>query len=64
MGCSHVRDFIRGTTIVLPRPASQSPDREPHDILRPNQKAAELISRHVEVLEALNAHVEPFVAAH
>lgn len=59
MGCVHVHDFIRGTTITLPRAAlEQSIGQEVWDILRPNEQASELFARHVQTLETLGSHAE------
>jgi hypothetical protein len=52
MNCLHVHDFIKGTTIALPRAnLSQPVDRERWDIFHPNQEAAELVLRHVDALK-------------
>jgi hypothetical protein len=54
MACSHVHDFITGTTIALPRPsAAPGAEREIFDILHPSQIAAALVARHTAALEAL-----------
>lgn len=65
MSCSHVHDFIKGTTIALPRAVvSQSPDREVFDILRPSSKAAVLVSQHTETLNRLSINRKPKDALH
>ncbi len=53
MGCTQIYDFIRGTTIHLPRPPRINSDHHEHlDVLRPSKEAEELVSRHIERLEA------------
>lgn len=62
MICLHAHDFISGTTITLPRPIiRREASPELWDILRPNQKAARLVSLHCEALQALNAARQPEV---
>jgi hypothetical protein len=64
VNCLHVHDFIKGTTIVLPRGnVGQSVVGEGWDILHSNQEAAELVSRHVEALDALTLKRKRKVAA-
>ena len=65
MSHSNVHDFIKGTTIALPRTVvSQSPDREAFDILRPSRKAAVLVSQHLEALDLLHINRQPKGAVH
>ena len=60
MGCFQIHDFIRGTTIALPRAmVGQSDNHEGCDILRPNREATTLVLRHVAALEALNTELRP-----
>ena len=60
MSCLHVHDFINGTMIAMPRAtAGQQTERDVWDILRPNRKAAVLVARHAEALEALSIKRTP-----
>jgi len=53
MDCTQIYDFIRGTTIPLPGPPRLNSDHHAHlDVLRPSKEAEELVSRHIEKLEA------------
>jgi hypothetical protein len=56
MICAHVHDFIRGTRIALPRPISRRRISRFHwDIVRPNDKAEQLVFRHLEALAVASA---------
>lgn len=56
MGCAHIHDFIAGTTIALATPRVRGPGkRDRLDIVRPNLGAAELVTRHMRMLESLGA---------
>jgi len=56
MTCAKGYDFIKGATIRLPSCDSKlSSDEEPLDIVRPNQRAAALVARHLRVLETLRS---------
>jgi hypothetical protein len=63
MSCLRAHDFISGTTITLPRSIiRREASNELWDILRPNEKAARLVSLHCEALQALNAARQPEAA--
>lgn len=52
MSCTRIYDFIRGTTIVLPKLAKG--DKAPRfDILHPDAEAEALIQAHTERLAGL-----------
>lgn len=63
MTCTHIHDFIRGTTLALPRPGIGKSIRSSQwDIVRPNQNTQRLVSRHLKALEALKARKGPKIA--
>lgn len=65
MICSHVHDFIRGTTIALRRPrAGKSLRPSQWDIVRPNESADQMVSRHLKALEAIQAPGRPKITKH
>jgi len=56
MTCARVHDFVGGAKIILPRSAPREFDDEgPLDIVRPNQRAAVLVERHIRVIEKLRS---------
>ena len=63
MSCTHVHDFISGTTLALPRPGARKLVRASQwEIVRPNQNAQRIVSRHLKALEALKARKRPKIA--
>ena len=56
MGCANIHDFITGTTIALPRRRTTGRvEGEARDIVRPNLDAEQLVARHIQALESLQA---------
>lgn len=54
MSCPRIHDFVAGTAIALPRPTAQRRGTgEIWDILRPNERAASLVARHLLMLAAM-----------
>ena len=65
MGYLDDQAFITDSLFKLPRAGIGRPgEREVWDILRPNRKAIELVSTHMEALQAFNIMQKPGVAVY